>query len=136
MIIAMNVEEIEGAARARMAEIKPLYEEYLALERMLARRDRSAGNGEVRRSYRGRVGLPHLLLAILSDGTSWSLDQLEQAVRTDGRLDSSRNTISTRLSEMVRAGRIARLEDGTYVRASQSTTNTSTGRSSSAAPGR
>jgi hypothetical protein len=133
MIIGMDLSEIEKSARERMEEIKPIHEEYLALVRMF-------GHGELvsirgaKSTYLGAITLPRLLIEILGSVERVSLGEIEQAVRDDGRLDSKRNTISTRLNKMARAGRIVRNTDGTY--SSARMTNTSTGRPSSAAPGR
>jgi hypothetical protein len=132
MIIGMDLSEIEKSARERMEEIKPIHEEYLALVRMF-------GHGELapaglNSTYRGAVTLPRMLIEILGSVERASLGEVEQAVRDDGRLNSTRNTISTRLNEMARAGRIVRNTDGTY--SSARSTNASNGRPSSAAPGR
>jgi hypothetical protein len=132
MIIGMDLSEIEKSARERMEEIKPIHEEYLALVRMF-------GHGELAIAARnqptvGAITLPRLLIEILGSVERVSLGESSRPLRDDGRLDSKRNTISTRLNKMARAGRIVRNTDGTY--SSARMTNTSTGRPSSAAPGR
>jgi hypothetical protein len=114
MIIGMDLSEIEKSARERMEEIKPIHEEYLALVRMF-------GHGELVSIQRRELNLPRrhsplprMLIEILGSVERASLGEIEQAVRDDGRLNSKRNTISTRLNEMARAGRIVRNTDGTY----------------------
>lgn len=125
MIIGMDMEEIEAAARARIEELKPAYEEYLALQKLFRTSNTSysdAPSGPRRSSYRGRPALPAFLVDLMSDGERRTLDQLEEIVKLSPEFADrapTRNTIATRLNEIAnKPDTFAKLPDGSYQRKS------------------
>jgi hypothetical protein len=119
MIIGMNMEEIEAAARARIEELQPFYDEYLALHQMLQRTVTTAIPAGRRITYANRPALPAFLVNLISDERCWTLDDVEEAVKASSLFTDripTRNTISTRLNELAKrpAAAIEKLPDGTY----------------------
>jgi hypothetical protein len=125
MITGMNADEIKEAAQARIEELQPFYDEYLALQRMITDFEQetvvsspaiTSYNG--RRTYAGRRSLPDFLVDLMQDRKRRTLDEIEQAVQMapefEGRVPS-RNTIATRLNELFRKpGTFEKLPDGSY----------------------
>ncbi len=78
----------------------------------------SDGAPGVRRRYAGRRSLPAFLVDLMSDRERRTLDQIEDAVKSDPDFADrvpARNTISTRMSELAKKpGTFDKLSDGSY----------------------
>jgi hypothetical protein len=121
----MNVDEIKTAAQARMEELQPAYDEYLVLQRTVMALEQEAAiappvitSYNRRRTYAGCRSLPDFLVDLMQDRKRRTLDEIEQAVQTTPEFEDrvpSRNTIATRLNELVKKpGTFTKLPDGSY----------------------